>query len=298
LLTEDQKKRILAEIQKFLETISEFVKKDLELSNCEKSIKTNTEKLSRVAEEERQMEAAMEVLYGEIKKETKARKIKEEIETLQKNWEVLRNELDHLQTNLLEQMRNLPIPVDLENPEQQEADMAFNFFEGAKLGEEGISIMCKLLRQEPPLSFSDMTFLPEKIIVKKASGKQEALAKLIEGIRSFRMRVDDLSKSYAQIDEMVERVRRSELYSGVLRVLSEKGKLSSDEIAKALNIDKRKVYDTCYNLTRSNWSPSPIRSSPSGEWELTLPGEILVNRLLQKYMESNSRENVKLETIK
>jgi Mn-dependent DtxR family transcriptional regulator len=104
------------------------------------------------------------------------------------------------------------------------------------------------------------------------------------------MRVDDLLKSYEQIDEMVERVRRSELYSEVLRILFKKGKLSIDEIARNLNMDKRKIYDTCYNLTRSNWSPNPVKNTPSGEWELTLPGEILVNRLLEKYGISEFKE--------
>lgn len=296
LLTEDQKKRVLEEVREFLETTSEFVKKESELNNCEKNIKTNIEKLSRVAEEERQMETAMEVLYGEVKKGAKTRKIKEETGMLRKNLEILSNELDHLRTSLLKQMRNLPIPVDLENFRKEESGMVFNFYEGAKLGEEGINVMCKLLRQERPLSFSDMTFFPDKIVVKSTSEKQEALSKLIEGIRSFRMRVDDLLKSYEQIDEMVERVRRSKLYSGVLRVLFKKGRMPTEEIAKILNMDKRTVYDTCYNLTRSNWSPNPIKNTPSGEWELTLPGEILVNRLLQKYGETNFGENATRET--
>jgi hypothetical protein len=290
VLSEDQKKRVNAETQVFLKTASEFIRKESELHNCEKNIKTNNEKLSRVAEEERQMDAAMEVLYGEVKKEAATRKIKEEIEALQKEWKILSEELDQLRTHLLKQMRNLPIPVNLEEPKKEEANMIFSFFDEAKFGEEGIKAICMLLRQERPLSFSDMTLLPDGIIV-KASEKQEALRKLIDGIKSFRMRVDDLLKSYEQIDTMVERVRKSELYSGVLRVLSEKGKLSSDAIAKALNMDKRKVYDTCYNLTRSNWSPNPIRTSPSGEWELTLPGEILVNRLVQKSGEYGSEKN-------
>ncbi len=286
LLTENQKKRVLEEIQKFLEAASKFAKKDSELNDCEKNIEINTERLLKVAEEERQMETAMEVLYGETKKESQSRKLKAEIEESQKKVGLLRNEMDQLRTNLLKQMRNLPIPVDLENPQQEQSDMVFTFFEGANLGKEGIDLLCGLLRQEQPLNLSNIIFLPDRILVKNASQRQEALSKLIEGIRSFRMRVDDLLRSYEQIDEMVERVRRSDLYSGVLRVLFKKGKLSTEEIAKTLNIDKRKVYDTCYNLTRSNWSPKPIRlDSSSGEWELSLPGEILMNRLLQKHGE-------------
>ena len=116
----------------------------------------------------------------------------------------------------------------------------------------------------------------------------EAIPKIVEAIRSFRMRVDDLLKSYKQIDEMLERLRKSKQYTGVLKTLAREGKLSSDEIARILEMDKRKAYDTCYNLTRSNWSPSPIQKTPSGEWELTLPGEILVSRLLEKFPEEEN----------
>jgi hypothetical protein len=292
MLTEDQKKRVLTEMQRFLGMVSEFVKKESELDNCEKTLKASRDELSKVAEEERQMETAMEVVYREEKKESKAKKIRERIETLQNNFEVLNNEMDQLRTSLLKQMRNLPIPVDLENPREEEAGIAFGYFENAQIGEEGINVMCKLFRQGSPFSFSETLFLPDEVIVRNASGKQDALTKLIEGIRSFRMRVDDLLKSYEQIDEMVERVRKSELYSAVLITLLKKGRLSSEAIAKTLNMDKRKVYDTCYNLIRSNWSPAPIKSTPSGEWELTLPGEILVNRLLQKYGEPNLAANI------
>lgn len=290
MLTEDQKKRVLVEVQKFRERVSEYIKKKSQLNESEKNIQMKTEELSRVAEEERQMEAAMEVLYGEARKESRAREIKEEIDSWQQKSEAIRDELNQLKTDLLGQMRNLPIPADLENRKQEESGITFPFLKDAELGKEGVDTICNLLRQEPPLNFGDVSILPDKVIIRSVSGKQEAISKLIEAIRSFRMRVDDLSKSYEKIDEMVERLRRSKQYAGVLRVLAREGKLSSDEIAGILNMDKRKVYDTCYNLTRSNWSPSPIQKTASGEWELTLSGEILVNRLLEKYGNSLERE--------
>lgn len=282
MLTEDQKKHVLVEMQKFAEKLSGYIEGKSELNQCEKNIKAKTEELLKVAEEERQMETALEVIYRQAKKESKTRKIEEERESWRQKSEILRKELDELRTDLLELMRNLPIPVDLENPKEEEAGIAFPFFEETELGKDGINVMCDLLRQGPPLDFLDVSILPDKVIIKDVSQKQEAVSKLIEGIRSFRMHVDYLLKSYEQIDEMVERLRRSEQYARVLMILAEKDKLTTDQIARMLSMDRRRVYDTCYNLTRSNWSPNPIKIS-SGEWQLTLPGEILVNRLIEKY---------------
>ena len=293
MLTEDQKKNVIASVQKFREKVAEYTRKKSELGECERNIQIKTEELSKVAEEERQMEAAMEVLYGQSKKESMVRKIEEEIRSWRQKSETMRNELTQLKTDLLGQMRNLPIPADLENPKPEDSGMTFPFFEDAEFGREGVDTICDLFRREPPLDFGDVVMLPEKVVVSNASKKQEAVPKLVEAIRSFRMLVDNLSKSYEQIDEMVERLRKSKQYSEVLKVLFIKGRrLPSGEIAGILNIDERKVYDACYNLTRNNWSPNPIQKTPSGEWELTLPGEILVNRLLEKYPNERSEQTL------
>jgi len=283
MLTEEQKRRIVALVQKFREEVSSYLQKKSELDKCKKIIQEKTMELSKVAEEERQIETAMEILYGEEKKESRARKIEEEIKLWREKSEKLRNELIQLKTNLLRQMRDLPIPADLENLKHEESYIVFPFFEEAKLGNEGINVICDLFEEKPPLKLNDVLILPDKIIAKNASKKQEAIFKLVEAIRSFRLRVDDLLKSYEHIDEIVERVKRSKRYTEILKVLAKKEKLSTEEIASFLNVDKRKAYDACYNLTRSNWSPTPIRRTSSGEWELTLAGKILVKRLLERF---------------
>lgn len=293
MLTEDQKKNVIANVQRFREKVAEYIRKKSDLAECERNIQVKTEELSKVAEEERQMEAAMEVLYVQSKKESMVGKIEEEIKSWRQKSDTMRTELTQLKTDLLGQMRNLPIPADLEKPKPHNSDMIFPFFEDAELGKEGVDTMCDLFRREPPLDFGDVTILPEEIVVSNVSKKQEAIPKVVKAIRSFRMLVDDLSKSYEQIDEMMERLRKSKQYSEVLKVLFIKGRrLHSSEIAGILNVDERKAYDTCYNLTRNNWSPNPIQKTPSGEWELTLPGEILVNRLLEKYPNERSEETL------
>ncbi len=291
MLTEDQKEQIRSHIQTFQVKAVEYIRIKSDLNNCEKNTQVKMEELSKVAEEERQMETAMEVLYGQTKKQSKTRKIEEKIEDYRQKSEMLLNQLNRLKTELLEKMRNLPFPAELENPTLENSETAFPFLEGMDLGDDVLDTICDLLRQEHPLRFNDVTILSDKIIVKGTLRKQEAIQKLVQGVQSFRMRVDNLSKSYEKIDEMVERLIKSQLFFGILKTLAGQKTLSTDEIASTLNMNKRRIYDTCYNLTRSNWSPAPIEKNPSGEWELTLAGEILINRVVEKYPEKRAETN-------
>lgn len=291
MLAEDQKKQITSHIEMFKEKALEYLRTRSDLGECEKNIQVKMGELSKVAEEERQMETAMEVLYGQTKKQSRTKKIEQEIANCRQKSEMLLNQLNQLKTELLEKMRNLPFPADLENPSQENSSTAFPFFEGIDLGDVAIDTICDLLRQESPLSFNDVMILPDKLIVKNTSRKQEAIQKLVQGIQSFRMRVDNMLKSYEKIDEMVERLIKSELYFGILKTLAENQRLSTEQIASILNVNNRRTYDACYNLTRSNWSPAPIQKKPSGVWELTLAGEILVNRVFEKYPDKKAKEN-------
>jgi len=288
LLTENQKKQIADFVKTFKEKVVKYSQLKSELDETEKNIQHRKSELSEVAREERQMESAMEVLYGQAKERSKAREIEVEISALEEMSQTHRDEMVHLKTDLLELMRNLPIPADLENGKQHNSETSFPYFEGAELGDEAIEVILTLFRQEPPLAFSDVTILSDRVVVKNASERLEAIQKLVEAIRSFRMRADNMSKSYEKIDELVERLTRSKLYTSVLRVLAERGKLSAHDMAHVLNVDPRKVYDNCYNLTRNNWSPNPIKKTHSGEWELTLAGEILINRVLEKHTDAKA----------
>lgn len=226
---------------------------------------------------------AIEVLYGQTKKESQAGKIEEDIKCWRIEVENLRNELTQVKTELLKQMRKLPIPVDMRKTEEEGSGIVYPYIEDAELGSEAIDTISDLFRQEQPLTFNDVVILPQKVVVKNSKEGQEALRKLVEAIQIFRLRVDNASKSYEKIDDMIERLLKSKLYTEILRALTEKGTMSSDDMANLLAIDNNKIYQACYNLTRSNWSPAPIERNPSGEWELTLAGEILINRVLEKY---------------
>ena len=289
MLTEDQKTQISEYVGTFQKKVNEYSKIKSELDKCEANIQTKMKELSKVAKEERQIETAMEVLYGQAKKSSKAREIEEEIA----NWEdasrKYRNELNQLKTDLMGLLRSLPIPADLENLQQHESEISFLYFEKVKLGNDVINAILDLFRQEPPLVFDDVTILPDRVTVKNVSERQEAIQKLVEAIQTFRMRADNLSESYEKIDALIERLTNSKLYSNILKTLAEKGKLTAQEIANILNVEERKVYDSCYNLTRNNWSPNPIEKTPSGEWKLTITGEILINRLFERFQDTKTR---------
>jgi hypothetical protein len=287
MLTEEQKKRISDSMQRFRDKVVEFLSKRSELEKCKRNLRIKEVEFSKVAKEERQTEVAMEVLYGEEKKESKIREIEEDIKSWQQKADSLGNDLDQLKTELLRQIHDLPIPADLDNPRKEESGLVFPYFEGTEIGPDGINVLCELLRQEASLDFLGVIILPDKVLVADVSKKEEAIYKLVDGINSLRMHVENILKTYEQIDEMVDRIRKSSQYSAVLKVLAKEGKLSAAKIAAILNQDKGRTYNACYNLTRSNWSPSPIQKTSSGEWELTPPGEILISRLIEKFPEED-----------
>jgi hypothetical protein len=121
----------------------------------------------------------------------------------------------------------------------------------------------------------------------------EGITKLASGIKAYRLKLGEILKAYEQIDAMVERATKSELYARVLIILLAEKKMSALDIAKKLGVTERKLYDTCYNLTRDQWTPNPVERSQSGEWKLTISGEILANRLLEKYPEKAEPQIVK-----
>jgi len=89
-------------------------------------------------------------------------------------------------------------------------------------------------------------------------------------------------ESYEKIDEMVDRLLKSELSVSIVKLLNENKQLSTEELARRLNVSSQKMYNTCYNLTRKRWSPIPIKKTQSNDWEITFTGELISNRLSEK----------------
>jgi hypothetical protein len=289
MITDYQKAQITEQVRVFKDKVAEYCVTSEKLDTIKEDIEAKIDELSNVTKEERQIETAIDVLYRQTKKVSKAKDLEMNIDnytTLAKDYT---DRLNRIETELLSLLRNLPIPVNLQEPSIQNSQVVFRYFEGTELGEEAIAVISALIKKQP-LAFDEITILSEKITVDKATDKQEAIQKLVEAIQNFRTLVADFSRSYEKIDELVERLVKSKVFSKVLTTLAKKKKLTVQEISKNINLDERTVYDGCYNLTRSNWSPNPIRKTPSGEWELTLTGEILVKRLREKYPQIEDEE--------
>lgn len=283
MLTEDQKENIAVNIKNFQSRVSQYLEIKEELEKYETMTAMLDDELSEVAEEERQIETAVDVLYRQTKKVSKTKEIENQISNCIANSKKSIDLLNRIEPELLELMRNLPIPVNLEKLDKHDSEISFPYFDGLEWNESTIYVIAELIRQKLPLDFGDVTILPDKVTVRGVDNKQDAIQKLVDAIQTFRIRVDNLSKSYEKIDALIERLTKSKLYPLILGILAEKGQLSAQDIAKILNVDERTVYDGCYNLTRSNWSPTPIQKLSSGQWELTLAGKILVDRLFEKH---------------
>jgi hypothetical protein len=292
MLNEIQKKQVKNYVENFKLMSKEYLQKKNYLENTLKTIEEKQRELSNTAKEEIQIAAALEVLYGQSKNESKIGELQKEIVELQNGCDRTRIQVNEITGKLSELLRALPIPANLDQPIKKDTEITFPYFEDSQLGSEALVTISIMLRKDNPLTFGNVTIFEDRVVVKDVSDKSIAIQKLIKAISEFRMETDNLSKSYEKIDELVERLKRSNLYVELLKVIEKNPKISTSQIAQKLGIDERKVYDNCYNLTRSNWNPPPITKNRSGEWELTTAGEILLNRFFDKCpdKESDSHE--------
>jgi uncharacterized coiled-coil DUF342 family protein len=292
MLTETQRKQVRDCVDIFKELAHEYLEEKDHLEKNLDNLQVKEKELEGIAKEERQIAAAIEVLYGQSNDASKISERQREISELNNKCECIRRRVNEITGKLSELLRSLPIPADLDHPDQKGSEVIFPYFEDSFLGTEAINAVSSLLRKKSPPSFGDVTIYEEKVSVKDVSDRLSAIQKLVKAIGEFRVEADNLSKSYEKIDDLVDRLRRSNLYVDLLMAIEKSRGISSSQIAQNLGIDERKVYDNCYNLTRSNWNPPPIMRNSSGGWELTVAGEILLNRFLEKCPEEkkNSHE--------
>ena len=284
IVTDDRKTRILNAIQKFKKDAEEYISIESQINQNSKVVQKKKKELSEVVHEERIREMAEDVLFpGEQKGPSKTRKIEEEVRALEAEITSLQDQLNKIKTRLTQSMYNLPIPVDLDKYREEEGKTIFSFFDNAELGETAVNVMRKLLKIEK-LEFQGVNILSDKVFV-ESSSLNESITKLASGIKAYRLKLGEILEAYEQIDAMVEKAIRSDLYPRILKILLIEKEMSSTDIAEKLGENERRVYDSCYNLTRDRWSPNPLEYTKSRKWTLTISGEILANRLLEKHPE-------------
>jgi hypothetical protein len=283
MLTEEQRQNIAKAVNNFQAQVHKYTETKETADECQNMIDTLESQLSLVAQEERQMETAADVLYRVTKQISKTKEIQNEICAVADHLRITQEELNQLEPELLTLLRNLPLPIALDNFEINNTNGFFHYFEGLQLGEEAINVISTIIRQNKPLTFDEVTILPDKVVIRNVANRETAVQKLIAAIQTFRIRVDDLAKSYENIDALIERLIKSKVYPAIIQLIATKGALSVQDISSALNVDERVIYDGCYNLTRNNWSPNPIQKVSSGQYQITLAGKILFDRLSAKY---------------
>jgi len=289
MTNQDLQTRILNAINEFKNLVEEYLSIESQIEQKNEVVESKKEELSKVAHEERMREIAEEVLFpGEQKGPSQTRKLEGERRILEVEITSLRDNLNKIKTKLIQNMYNLPIPVDLDRHGQKEGKTVFPFFENTEFGETVINIMSKLLKMER-LEFQGVKILPDMVVV-ESSSTDEGITKLASGIKAYRLKLEETMKVYEQIDAMVERVLKSDLYARILGALLIEEKMSNSDLAKKLGETERKVYDACYNLTRDRWTPNPLEFAGSGKWTLTISGEILANRLIEKHPEKAELE--------
>lgn len=260
----------------------DYQQKKIEYETISKRIKEIKSELDRIREEEQlKVELAKTAYLPEKIEETKIDVLQKNLSAEQKNLSKVSEEIMNLRRQILSEGRQLRFPVS-PNFRQENDLFVFEWLED-RFSEEALMTLCEILEVSPPLSIERVTFTPDKIITKSKNSK-EAIQSLIDAIQTIRLKIETMLNVYDRIDELVDRVRSSERYFPVLKSLYKAGQpLSVEELAKMTNLEKNLVYNTCYNLLREIWNPSPIRKVGDGRFELSVIGSIVMKRCKDKY---------------
>ena len=151
MLSPEQKEQIATQINNFREIARIYLSTKEKLDLCEKSIEEQNNRLSDVAKEDRQMEMAVDILYRQIPKTSRAKDIEMDISRLKEMCNHHLDELNAQKTKITELMRNLPVPVDLDRPQGTNSEVSFRYFENLEFETPILSVLSQLIRQEMPL---------------------------------------------------------------------------------------------------------------------------------------------------
>jgi len=283
VLNEAQLKEIKLEISAMNNIVNNYINCEDKINELESKLKNVKDEYSKLTEEEKIIDAVMDVVYNQEKKLSISKQKEDEMDSILSEISSLKNDCSKVKTSIIFKMKEFPFPINIDDVKYQGSDALFSYYDELRLNENMFKIMINIIEQDYPLSINDVIFYDDKVVVKNKHDRKLAIEKIVDSVRNYRLYVDNISKSYERIDGMLERVSQSTNYEGIILSLYKYKTLSADKIGAILNIDRRKAYDSCYNLTRDNWSPSPIKKINGSNYGITITGKILVERLFEKY---------------
>lgn len=282
MVNEDVLKKVRENVLNINNLCHDYQVKKSERERILKRIRDIKNELDSIREEEElKVELAKTAYLPEKIEETKIDLLQKNKGQEEQNLSKIAEEIMGIRRQILSEGRNLRFPVDASF--HQEGDLfIFKWLED-RFSEEALVTLSEILEMLQPLKIEEVSFTPDEITVKAKSGKQ-AIQSLIEAIRTFRLKIETMLNIYDKIDEFVDRVRSSQRYFPILKVLYEAGQpLSIDDITKMTSLEKNIVYNSCYNLLREIWNPPPIRKAKDRHFELSVFGSIIMKRCKDKY---------------
>lgn len=236
-----------------------------------------------VEQRQKKQDKFLEVVLLAKGKTTEVDEVSKNLQQAINQLESLSDQLNNARTDILKKFGTLPFPIDPHSSSVNGSVTKFKTIEGITFEEETLRTLCELLELPYPLSFEGATFHPDEVVVGAAS-MDEAMNQIVQSVQGLRLKTSDLLNAYSNIDELCERVRRSNRYAPILEslLLSDKP-LSVAELAQKTGFSENITYQTGYNMLRDIWSPSPIKKTPDGKFALTTTGEIVMKRYAEKY---------------
>jgi DNA-binding MarR family transcriptional regulator len=278
MIDEELLRQIRRKVSVFNELSSEWERRRTEISSKEAE---REEVLKTLSERKRELglkgdfyEKVLLGDYSNVDSEDPSKELSE----LESSISTLESDMKDTEGNLANTLVSLPLPLN-PTPQVQNGVYVYPMIDEAPLSESSMRFMAEFLDMNPPVSLSGSTFDSGGVTVPGRT-EHEAMAHVVDFVRSLRMLANDRLGFYADTDQFVSRIRNSKRFHSVLDVLERRGPLTLAEISETTGVKKSTIKHTCKDLRRRSWRPAPILlDTETGKYSLTHVGGVLMKRV-------------------
>lgn len=211
----------------------------------------------------------------------------EELEKARKMAEALRDEIQKLEQEVYQGLKEVTFDIPLELPEIEAGGKSTTVFEGGPYN-HAITFMARTMNSDAPLELDKVQIYPDRIMVTNV----REVPQVIERLHVLRSNISRLARIALQekdpdVEEVVEYLHGSDYYE-LWEAVKGKRSISYTEIYSELGIsepkDKKRVRNFFTNIEQLLKEKCPFMRVASGVYELTFFGSLVWKRYRDKYL--------------
>ena len=288
MLTDELKEQIIASVTEFLDACRRYEETVVLIANLNQEKVQLQRELEELKKKEKLEDMFSQAVYLSPKSSSETEQIEAKFSQVESQLSNTSSSLGKLRNKILHQAKTLRFPIDPQKVNPVDGRVEFSYIEGSGFSKTALNTLADLLDLESPLKVEDVTYLKDKVVVEPDSS-EEALAKIVNSVRSLRLIVEDMLQVYEGIDVFCKRIKASERYGLILTELYRSNEsLTLDELARRTNVNKDTIYQSLYDLgMRDSWKPHPVKKT-NDKYALTSVGILLMKRYAELYQEKNA----------